>query len=560
MSELKLLRVDSGDSQKNLIDKVNFNFSNIIAFGGGPYGRGGTKGPKGNKGINGPKGSYGDKGERGSIWTVGPCQPGITGSIVGDWWMNPANQNQVYKFSNQYAWSPQGFALNGFDLFSVQGPLTTTSGTSNKYGYFFSNSTPINSTFLISDNPSIISGTQSSPNPLPNPQYSKFVISVDGLDVNKKILEFNKFQYLNSGSYNSGTPRFFWSQGPTAYRGNYGLCFTNGSSTTFDFPQGDLNFSSSIRSFYFKSTKFNAYINSSSLFSANALGNISLNFVGGTATFSTNNFSFYGSEFLIKTQFNVTANSNLNQSFDYGLKLSTSNSLTGNLRYFYNSISNQNASLFKATQLGGLLFGVFGNGYVYYDKRVNSIQNAQTITQTNSDYIGPTLVNWTTVLPSISVSSGSGEYYYANNGIDYIISKSAYATSGERGICLWTPAIGASAGFNGGWLNLLEDGESISFRVHSSSSTPGLEDFRFIGLNTSSNQSGAPNGTISNNYSYADLGAGVRATTVDFTIINITGTGSTGSSRRWYRVYYSAWGGSLPVPQCGILQTYNSTA
>jgi len=71
MPDLKLLRIEEGDNQKNLVDKVNSNFSNIITFGGGPYGKLGQEGPEGDKGATGPVGSYGDMGARGSIWVVG---------------------------------------------------------------------------------------------------------------------------------------------------------------------------------------------------------------------------------------------------------------------------------------------------------------------------------------------------------------------------------------------------------------------------------------------------------------------------------------------------------
>jgi hypothetical protein len=558
MAELKLLRIEEGDSQKNLVDKVNSNFSSLITFGGGPYGRVGAKGPRGAKGIKGPQGSFGDLGTRGSIWTIGPTQPGITGSISGDWWLDTENQNLLNQFSTTNTWVSQGFNLNGFDLFSVQGPLSSLSGLSDKFGYFFSSNTPADFTFLMSDNPAVISGTESSPNPLPNPQYSKFVISVDGSDPTKNILEFNKAPYVSTGSYNSGSPRFFWDQGATASRGNYGLKYINGSKTIWDFSSSSIDLRSTSSSVSFKSTGFNTFLNSSSIFAVNSAERIDLNFVGGTATFSSKNFSYGSDLFTISSRFNVNSNPTIGFSADPGFKITSTNSQTGNFRYIYNAIPNSNASLLKSTQSGGLLFGVFGDGYFYYDKRVNSIQNQQTITETTSSTVSATTVNWTTVIPSISVNSGSGNFYYASNGIDYIISKSPSAAAGERGICLWTPATGGSVNNNSGWLNLIENEEAISFRVHSSSSD--LENFRFIGLNTSLTQSAPPNNTVPMNYSYADLGSGVGASTVDFTIINITGTGSNAGNIRWFRVYYSAWGGNLTTPQCGILQTYNSTA
>ena len=47
MKELKLLLLEKGDSQKNLVDKANFNFSQIISFEGGPYGKIGPEGKTG---------------------------------------------------------------------------------------------------------------------------------------------------------------------------------------------------------------------------------------------------------------------------------------------------------------------------------------------------------------------------------------------------------------------------------------------------------------------------------------------------------------------------------
>ena len=72
----------------------------------------------------------------------------------------------------------------------------------------------------------------------------------------------------------------------------------------------------------------------------------------------------------------------------------------------------------------------------------------------------------------------------------------------------------------------------------------------------------APTNTASSNYSYADLTGTslVGASTIDFTIVNIQGTGGTSGTRRWFKVYYSAWGGGLTGAKCGVLSTYNATA
>ncbi|WP_248785741.1 hypothetical protein, partial [Escherichia coli] len=94
--------------------------------------------------------------------------------------------------------------------------------------------------------------------------------------------------------------------------------FTNYSRTTWDFGSSLVSLKSSSGSFSLKSTRFNAYINSSSQFTVNSTGNVDLNFVSGTATFSTRNFTYGGSLFTISTQLNVTANATLNPSVDPG--------------------------------------------------------------------------------------------------------------------------------------------------------------------------------------------------------------------------------------------------
>ena len=561
MAELKLLRIDEGDSQKNLTDKVNSNFSNLILFGGGPYGRLGGQGPEGAKGPTGPKGSYGDLGKRGTIWTVGPCQPTPTTSVNGDFWLDTDNANTVYQFNSSGVWSLYGFNLKAEDLFRIYGPVSNSSGVTSKYGYFLSPNTPIDYTVVISDNPSMNSGTQTSPNPVPNPQYSKFVLSVNGLDATKNILEFSKSDYTST-TFTEGTPKFHWDQGATASRGNYGLRFSNYGRTKFAIPNSALRLESTASSVDINSVGFNLYMNTSQLFTASVLSDIYFNFNGGPALFSTKNISYSSGQFNIFTSFNVYSDAT---DLTPPLHLISASPTTGNLRYLYNSTANNGAFLFRIVQGTGLLFSVYGDGYIYMDKKVNSIQSPQTITQTVAGTFAGTNINWTTIVPSVAMTTASGNYFYSNNGSDFVVQKSASASSGERGICLWTPATGGAVGFNGGWLNLVEDQEAITFRVHSSSPGSTGDCFRYIGLNTSQSPNTLPNPFNSGpNESIATLPAGQYASTAEFTVVNIRGAtggaGGTGGTKRWYKVFYSAWGGNLTNTYCGVLATCNSTA
>ncbi len=555
MSELKLLRIEDGDSQKNITDKVNYNFQEIVNYGGGPYGRVGKEGPQGFKGLVGPTGSYGDPGLRGTIWTLGPSQPGS--GINGDYWMNTDENNSVYIFSNN-SWSLYGVNLAANDLFDVLGPISTSAGISSKYGYFIFSGSPVSYTMVLSDS-TIASGSSTSPNPIPNPQYSKMVLSVYGNDSTKNILEFNKGIYQSTLSYNSGTPKFYWLQGATAERGTYGLGFKNGGKTTFR-STSNILLQSSSGSVEFNSTGINLNSwSSNDQLTFNLSNGIVFNTGTGTAYFSTNNFSYDGSNFNIPVQLNVQSNSNLPS-----LTIQCEKFYDSGIRYYYAGPSNSNATLMSVRQNQGLrdIFTVYGNGLVYLYRRVNTIQNNQNLSSTVNSTVGGVSIDWVTLIPTVATSVGSGSYIWVNRGSDISISKSVVPVT-QRGVCLWTPATGGTAGiYNKGWLNLLENGESINLRVHANNPGSTADVFRYIGLNTSESQGLAPNNTTSSNYSYVDLTGSsfVGASTIDFTIVNIQGTGGTSGTRRWFKVYYSAWGGGLTGARCGVLSTYNATA
>jgi hypothetical protein len=153
-------------------------------------------------------------------------------------------------------------------------------------------------------------------------------------------------------------------------------------------------------------------------------------------------------------------------------------------------------------------------------------------------------------------TGSSGGCFYVNNGGNYIIGKSQGAASGNRGISIFTPATGGYInGANGGWLNLLDNYESISFRVHSDNPGATGSCFKYIGLNTGYLEQTPP--IVLGNQSNEISG---YASTVDITIINMAGSGGATINNSWFKVYYSAWGGTLSSPQCGVLSTYNSSS
>ena len=564
MPDLKLLRIEEGDNQKVLVDKINSNFSDILIFDGGPYGKIGDQGPQGDPGQIGPTGSYGDMGSRGSIWTIGATDPGLTGYLNNDFWLNtsPGLGNQIYQFSST-GWNQYGFGILSADIFKVYPQLPTSTGNSTYNGYTIRSVNPSNYTLVLSDN-SLVGASAST-----NPQYSKVVIAINGGATGKNLMEFTKSSYSGNTSFNTKTPRFYWTSTATTTALKYGLSWKNGDSLFFDIPLGQLKLStisSGGSNSRYRSTGFNLNLTGSQGLSVTTGGNFILNSTSaGTLLLSNRNiktilsyiFEMYGVSF----NFSNPLNSSLPPVW-----LESTKSNSGNLRHKSNVISSRVSRLFQAYALSENIFDVKANGEVWYNKRIDSIQPAQTVTPTvtgNVSIAGPIVsVQWYTAIPG-AVYSGAGgtasQRISCNNGTDFVITPSVSGPSATIGVCLWTPATGGNGNDNnGGWLNMLNNYEAINFRVRTDSESKLI---RFLGLNTSNTFTVSPNAPF-NSYQAIDLTGSnsFGASHIDFTIMNITGTGSTGGTSRWFKVYYSAYGGNISGSKCGVMYTTNSTA
>jgi hypothetical protein len=151
-----------------------------------------------------------------------------------------------------------------------------------------------------------------------------------------------------------------------------------------------------------------------------------------------------------------------------------------------------------------------------------------------------------------------------NNGNNFVFAPTTSGPSSNCGIYLWTPATG-SARNNPGWQNLLSNSEfeSISFTVRSDSESKLI---RFIGIGLGQTYNVLPGGTYlspSGNGIFADLTGATSsgASHVDFTVVNLPTVGSISGTSRWFKVYYSAYGGNLGTTRCGVLynQIFNSS-
>jgi len=101
MPQINILNILQGDNQSIIVDKLNYNFDQILSAGGGPQGAQGLIGPTGPIGPQGPQGVQGAQGPSGTKWFVQDAQPasgGITGSnpwtypTLGDYWLDPDSE------------------------------------------------------------------------------------------------------------------------------------------------------------------------------------------------------------------------------------------------------------------------------------------------------------------------------------------------------------------------------------------------------------------------------------------------------------------------------------
>ena len=572
MPDLKLLRIEEGDNQKILVDKINSNFSDVLTFGGGPYGKIGDQGPQGDSGQIGPIGSYGDMGGRGSIWTIGATDPGLTGYLNNDFWLNtrPELGNPIYQFSST-GWNQYGFGILSADIFKTYPNLPTSGGNSTYTGYTLRSVNPSNYTLVLSDNS--LAGASAST----NPQYSKVVIAINGGATGKNLMEFTKGSYSASTAFNTKTPRFYWTSTATTTALKYGLSWKNGDSLFFDIPFGQLKLSTTTNggsNSRYRSTGFNLNLTGSQGLSVTTGGNFILNHKStGTLLLSNRNIGAYFSFTMPGVSFNFTNPSNTSLP---PLWIESTLSNSGNLRHRANVISSSVSRLFLAYTSSEVIFDVKANGEVWYNKRINSIQPAQSLSSTISaptNLGGPTVtVQWYTVIPG-AIFSATGitlNRINANNGSDFVISPSTYGPGSTIGICLWTPATGgasfADEENNGGWLNMLNNHEAINFTVRTDSDSKYI---RFLGLNTSNTFSDAPYAPSGSAQAIDLTGAtSSGASHIDFTIMNINRpsnvypppNGGTGAANRWFKVYYSAYGGNISGSKCGVMYTTNSTA
>jgi hypothetical protein len=189
--------INQGDSEKEIKDKVNYNFNQVLSFA---VGHGGYIGPKGATGIPGPSGrigATGNTGDRASEWFRSTTVPSTGSSQEFDLWVDDSSSlGDIYKRDSS-SWSYTGLSLFNSNYFEVYSGIVGPLGLTNKSAIGF------NSTYTPDQTSLVISDTYFSTSDV-NPNNSKLLISTDD-QIDTPIFSFSK---SNGSTINP--PSFYW--------------------------------------------------------------------------------------------------------------------------------------------------------------------------------------------------------------------------------------------------------------------------------------------------------------------------------------------------------------
>jgi hypothetical protein len=236
MPQINILNILQGDNQSTVVDKINYNFDQILSAGGGPQGQQGLQGPTGPIGPQGSQGVQGLQGPSGTKWFVqdsSPASGAVTGSnpwtypTVGDYWLDPDSANQQIYVFTATGWADTGYGLAAGDIFQNLAPIQL-SGSGTGSGILIAG-TASNRSLILSDS----SIAQYTPGGVTadniNYENSKLKIATTG--DRQKLISFGRSNYDSTSATgttgNSKNPSIQWTSTVPAGTGDYNLSILN---------------------------------------------------------------------------------------------------------------------------------------------------------------------------------------------------------------------------------------------------------------------------------------------------------------------------------------------
>jgi hypothetical protein len=236
MPQINILNILQGDNQSTIVDKVNYNFDQILSAGGGPQGQQGLIGPTGPIGPQGPQGVQGLQGPSGTKWFVqdsSPASGGVTGSnpwtypTLGDYWLDPDSSNQdVYVFTAT-GWVYTGYGLAAGDIFQNLVPINIVGGSTGS-GILIAG-TASNRTLILSDS-SIAEYTPGGAT-ADNINYENAKLKIASTGDRQNLISFGRSYYDSTSETGplgyAKNPLIKWTSPTPSGTGDYNINFSN---------------------------------------------------------------------------------------------------------------------------------------------------------------------------------------------------------------------------------------------------------------------------------------------------------------------------------------------
>jgi hypothetical protein len=221
-----------GDDKNQILGKVNYNFSQILANAVGLPGEMGIKGPTGIIGQVGKDGDSGATGTRANLWFIQEDQPygnipyNEAPLINYDIWVNtsptgPSGPNRIYRYSSTNTSGYYPFWIDTLSNFAIDAEFTLLQGiygpgevTEDDAIIISPNSGtgPLNTTFVFTDRKVTAADA--------NPNYAKVLVETDAsVTASLPIFGVDKTFYSSSA-----LPAFYWKTTGS----DYGIRFSSG--------------------------------------------------------------------------------------------------------------------------------------------------------------------------------------------------------------------------------------------------------------------------------------------------------------------------------------------
>ncbi len=221
-----------GDDKNQILGKVNYNFSQILANAVGLPGEMGIKGPTGIIGQVGKDGDGGATGTRANLWFIQEDQPygnipyNEAPLINYDIWVNtsptgPSGPNRIYRYSSTNTSGYYPFWIDTLSNFAIDAEFTLLQGiygpgevTEDDAIIISPNSGtgPLNTTFVFTDRKVTAADA--------NPNYAKVLVETDAsVTASLPIFGVDKTFYSSSA-----LPAFYWKTTGL----DYGIRFSAG--------------------------------------------------------------------------------------------------------------------------------------------------------------------------------------------------------------------------------------------------------------------------------------------------------------------------------------------